>query len=103
MDEKGCFMMAAGKRATADGSVLVARSCDASGGDDVVQVIAVPRRKHEPGEAIGIPGAEGVELPQVPETNAYLGIMMVTEGADIAEAEGGVNEHQVVAGTSTGG
>jgi len=96
-------MMAAGKRATADGSVLVARSCDASGGDDVVQVIAVPRRKHEPGEAIGIPGAEGVELPQVPETNAYLGIMMVTEGADIAEAEGGVNEHQVVAGTSTGG
>jgi len=28
---------------------------------------------------------------------------MVTEGADIAEAEGGVNEHQVVAGTSSGG
>ena len=96
-------MMAAGKKATADGSVLVARSCDATGGDDVVQVLAVPRRKHGTGDAIRIPGAKGVELRQVPETYAYLGIMMVTEGADIAEAEGGVNEHQVVAGTSTGG
>ena len=103
MDEKGCYMMAAGKRATADGSVLVARSCDATGGDDMVQVLAVPRIKYESGETLRIPGAEGVELPQVPETYAYLGIMMVTEGADLAEAEGGVNEHQVVAGTSTGG
>jgi dipeptidase len=103
MEQKGCFMMAAGRKATTDGSVLVARSCDASGGDDVVQVLAVPGRKHETGETIRIPGAEGVELPQVPETYAYLGIMMVTEGADIAEAEGGVNEYQVVAGTSTGG
>jgi len=96
-------MMAAGRRATADGSVLVARSCDATGGDDVVQVLAVPRRRHDPGDAIRIPGAEGVELPQTPLTYAYLGIMMVTQGADIAEAEGGINEHQLVAGTSTGG
>ncbi|MCW4037078.1 MAG: C69 family dipeptidase, partial [Candidatus Bathyarchaeota archaeon] len=103
MNDKGCFMMVAGRRATADGSVLVARSCDATGGDDVVQVLAVPRRRHDPGDAIRIPGAEGVELPQTPLTYAYLGIMMVTEGADIAEAEGGINEHQVVAGTSTGG
>jgi len=103
MDEKGCFMMAAGKRATADGSVLIARSCDATGGDDVVQVLAVPRRSHEPRETIRIPGADGVELPQVPQTYAYLGIMMVIEGADIAEAEGGVNEHQVADGASTGG
>jgi dipeptidase len=103
MEVKGCFMMAAGKLATADGSVLVARSCDATGGDDVVQVLAVPRKGHEPEETIRIPGAKGVELPQVPETFAYLGIMMVIKGADIAEAEGGVNEHQVVAGTSTGG
>ena len=100
---KGCFMMAAGKKATLDGSVLVARSCDSSGGDDVVQVLAVKRRKHEQGETIRIPGAKEVVLPQVSETYGYLGIMMVTEGCDIAEAEGGVNEHQVVAGTSTGG
>lgn len=96
-------MLAAGKDATSDGSVLVARSCDATGGDDVVQVLSVPRREHEDGSKIQIPGTNGVTLPQVPETYAYLGIMMVIEGADIAEAEGGINEHQVVAGTSTGG
>jgi dipeptidase len=103
MYEKGCYMMAAGKKATMDGSVLVARSCDATGGDDVVQVLAVQRRKHKENEVIRIPGAQGTVLSQVPETYAYLGIMMVTEGADLAEAEGGVNEFQVVAGTSSGG
>ena len=103
MYEKGCYMMAAGRKATADGSVLVARSCDASGGDDVVQVLAVQRRRHGENETIRIPGAQGAVLPQVPETYAYLGIMMVTEGYEIAEAEGGVNEFQVAAGASTGG
>ena len=101
--DKGCYMMAAGKNATADGSVLVARSCDAGGGDDVVQVLAVPRKQHAKNERIRIPSAKDVEIPQVESTHAYLGIMMVTEGADIAEAEGGVNEFQVVAGASTGG
>jgi len=96
-------MMAVGKNATADGSVLVARSCDATGGDDVIQVLAIPQKKHEPEETLIIPGAEGIELHQLTLTYAYLGIMMVTEGADLAEAEGGINEHQVVAGTSTGG
>jgi dipeptidase len=96
-------MMTAGKKATADGSVLVARSCDATGGDDVVQVLAVPRRIHSPREGLRIPGADGVKLPQAPLTYAYLGVMMVIEGAEIAEAEGGVNEHQVAAGASTGG
>jgi len=85
---KGCYMMAAGKEATADGSVLVARSCDASGGDDVVQVLAVRRRKHGEDETIRIPGAEGVVLPQVSETYGYLGIMMVIEGFDIAHLSG---------------
>ena len=103
MNPKGCYMVAAGRRATADGSVLVARSCDAHGGDDVVQVLKRPRMRYEPGETIKIPGEETPTIPQAPETYSYLGIMMVTEGADIAEAEGGVNEHQVVAGTSSGG
>jgi dipeptidase len=100
---KGCFMMAAGKDATVDGSVLVARSCDAHGGDDVVQVIKYPRRSYEPSSTVKIPGEETPTLPQPPETYEYLGIMMVLEGAEIAEAEGGINEYQVVAGTSTGG
>lgn len=96
-------MMAAGKKATADGSVLVARSCDSTGGDDVVQVLAVPRRTYEPGKMISIPEAGGTRIPQAEETYAYLGIMMVAEDVDIHEAEGGINEHQVTAGASTGG
>lgn len=94
--------MAAGRKATADGSVMVARSCDAIGGDEAVQVLAIPRRKHAPGTSIRIPQTETV-IPQISDTNAYLGIMRVIEGADIAEAEGGANEHQVAAGASTGG
>lgn len=96
-------MLAAGKKATADGSVLVARSCDASGGDDVVQVLAVPSKKQKHDEMIKIPIAEGVDLPQIPITFAYLGIMRVHEGAEISEANGGINEFQVSAGASTGG
>ncbi len=103
MKYKGCYMAVAGKKASADGSVLVARSLDAYGGDDVVQVLAEPRKKHESGKMLRIPGADGVTLPQAPETNAYLGVMMVGVGLDLNEAEGGVNEHQVVAGTSSGG
>jgi len=95
--------MAAGKKATADGSVMVARSCDSIGGDDVVQVLAVPRRSHRPDELITIPEAGGTRISQVEETCAYIGVMMVAENVDIHEAEGGVNEHQVMAGASTGG
>ena len=80
MDEKGCYMMAAGKGATKDGSVLVARSCDATGGDDVVQVLAVPRMEHEPGETLRISGAEDVELSQAPLTFAYLGHNWIFHG-----------------------
>ena len=103
MNPKGCYMMAAGKKATADGSVIAARSCDAHGGDDVTQVLAVPRRSHEPGKIITIPEAGGTRIPQVEETYAYLGIMLVSENVDLHEAEGGVNEFQLAAGTSTGG
>jgi len=99
---KGCYMIAAGRKTTADDSVLVARSCDATGGDDVVQVLAVPRKNHGPQEVIRIPETE-VIIQQASETFGYVGVMAVTDGADIAEAEGGVNEHQVAAGASTGG
>ena len=96
-------MMAAGKKATEDGSVMVARSCDSTGGDDVVQVLAVPRKSHNPGKMIRIPEAGGTQVVQAEETYAYLGVMMVAENVDIHEAEGGINEHQTTAGASTGG
>jgi dipeptidase len=96
-------MMAAGKKATADGSVLVARSCDAPGGDDVLQIRAIPRKSHDSEEIILIPETRGTKIPQISETYAYLAAVMVVDDVDIYEIEGGINEHQVSAGASTGG
>lgn len=101
--KRGCYQMAAGRHATVDGSVLVARSCDSFGGDDLLQILSVPRKKHDSGSTIEIPGANGVKIPQIPQTNAYIAIMEVTEGKDIAGAQGGINEYQVSAGASSGG
>jgi len=101
--EKGCYMVAAGKNATADGSVMVARSCDARFGDDPVQVLAVPRKKFDPEKTVLIPGTGGIEIPQVSETYAYLGVMKEYKDAEIMMAAGGINEFQVCAGASSGG
>jgi dipeptidase len=95
-------MMAAGKVATIDGSVIVARSCDALG-DYAQQVLAVPRRKHGSDEKLRFGRSEGIEIAQVPETYAYLGVISVVEGEDIHTAQGGINEFQVCAGASSGG
>ena len=95
-------MMAAGKLATADGSVMVARSCDALG-DYAQEVLAVPRKKHGTEEKLRFEKSKGVEVAQVSETYAYLGVMAVLEGEDIYTANGGINEFQVCAGASTGG
>ena len=86
-----------------DGSVLVARSCDSTGGDDLMQIRAVPRMTHESDELIEIPGAKGIKLPQIKSTNAYVSILEVTDGVDIDGVNGGINEFQVSAGASSGG
>ena len=72
-------MMAAGKKATIDGSVMVARSCDSTGGDDVVQVVAVPRKSHDSNELIMIPETNGTKINQVEKTHAYLASIMVAD------------------------
>ena len=99
---RGCYQMAAGKNATADGSVLVARSCDSYGGDDLLQIRSIPRMKHDFNKLIEIPDTTGTKLPQVPTTNAYVSIIEITEGKDIAIAHGGINEFQVSARYSFG-
>jgi dipeptidase len=99
--DKGCFMMAAGKSATVDGSVMVARSCDALG-DYAQQVRAVGRKRHVRGEKLRFED-QGVVIAQAPETFAYIAVMGVIEGEDISQANGGINEYQVCAGASTGG
>jgi len=98
--DKGCFMMAAGKAATEDGSVLVARSCD-SVGDFAHQILTIPRKEHQAGELVKFKEL-AVELPQVKETYAYVGIMAQRDEEHL-EANGGINEFQVSAGASSGG
>ncbi len=96
-----CYMLAAGKQATADGSVMVARNCDANS-TEAQRVISMPRMTHAPGEMIKIPDSM-TTLPQVPVTYGYTAIARVAEGADIEMVAGGINEFQVSAGASSGG
>jgi dipeptidase len=100
--EKGCYMIAAGKAATVDGSVMVARSQDGLG-DYAQQVLAVPRKMHGSDEKLRFGLSEGIEIVQVRETYAYLGVMSVVEDEDMHTAQGGINEFQVCAGASSGG
>lgn len=98
--EKGCYMVAVGKDAIVDGSVMVARSCNALG-DHAQQVIAVPRRKNNEA-TLKFEKSSGVEI-QVRETYGYLSVMAVDDGEPMFTAMGGINEFQVSAGASTGG
>ncbi len=50
-----------------------------------------------------IPGTGGIEIPQIPETLAYLGVMKLFDDAEITMAAGGINEFQVCSGASSGG
>jgi dipeptidase len=96
-----CYMLAAGRQATADGSVMVARNCDANS-TEAQRVLSVPRQTHAPGEMIKIPDSM-TTLPQVPETYGYTAIARIVDGADIEMVGGGINEFQVSAGASSGG
>ena len=42
-----CYMMAVGKKASADGSVMVARNCD-SNSTEAQRVVSVPRQHMHP-------------------------------------------------------
>ncbi len=97
-----CFMLAVGKKASADGSVMVARNCD-SNSTEAQQVVSVPRKKHKPGETIRIPDSKNMVIPEVEETFAYTAIIRVAEGEEISMSAGGINEFQLSAGASTGG
>ena len=94
-----CYAYAAGKDATIDGSVIVARSQD-SQGSDAHRIIHVPRMTHEPGETIKFPS--GVEIPQVRETYEYVSVAKFVEGLSLELNMGGVNEYQVCTGASSG-
>ena len=112
-----CYMIAVGKEASVDGSVLVARNCD-SVSTDALRVVSVPRIRHEPGTMLDIPvsrerpndeavaagwTARPVSIPQIEETYAYTATMRFVPGDSMGMALGGINEHQLSAGASTGG
>ena len=59
-----CYMMAVGRKASADGSVMVARNCD-SISSDAVRLVSFPRKKH--------PGSSFVQIPYSSETPDYAG------------------------------
>jgi dipeptidase len=97
-----CYMIAVGKKASADGSVMVARNCD-SNSTEAQRIVSVPRMKHAVGEMIRIPDSKNVVIPQVEETYAYTAIIRMVDGEDIGMAAGGINEFQLSAGASSGG
>ena len=97
-----CYMMAVGKKASADGSTMVARNCD-SNSTEAQRIVSIPRMKHNKGEMIRIPDSNNVVIPQVEETYAFTAITRMIDGDDIGMVAGGVNEFQLSAGASTGG
>jgi dipeptidase len=64
-----CTAIIVGKAASKDGSVLVGHNDD-YGGTHCLNFRAVPRLRHPPQATVEV--AEGLEMPEVPETWAYL-------------------------------
>ena len=100
-----CYMLAAGKKATLDGSVLVGRNCDAVA-TMATQLISVPAREHSLPSLIQIPstipGKSGIELAQVARTYAYTAVVANRKTWEMPMVLGGINQYQVSAGASTG-
>ena len=68
-ERQECYMILAGKNATADGSILLAHDNDLAG-HQASLIQKIPRMKHEPGEMITFPS--GLEIPQVDETCEWM-------------------------------
>ena len=100
-------MLAAGKNATVDGSVLIGRSCDTIS-TMAAQVIHRPAMDHPASSMLHIPSTlpdnPGMDIPQVAHTYAYTATAaMRKDWNGYPQVLGGVNEYQVCAGASTGG
>jgi dipeptidase len=100
---EGCTSILVGKAASADGSTMTSHSCDST--TDRTWMNMVPHRKHAPGEMAKVyyepkltkgpddpDRIETGEIPQVPETYAYLNAAYPI-----------MNEHQLAIGETTFG
>ncbi len=98
--ELECFMVMAGKNATADGSVLLAHNNDLRG-NNASFFAKIPAKKHGHGETIVF--SSGLEIPQAEETYEWI-VLQVYRGFAEGDAKA-VNEHQVAiaGGVALGG
>ena len=100
-DFDSCTSILVGRLASADGSTMTSHSCDS--GSDRTWMTIVPNRKHKPGETAKVyhepkltkgpddpDRLETGEIPQVPETYAYLNAAYPI-----------MNEHQLAIGETT--
>jgi len=101
LDFDSCTSILVGRLASADGSTMTSHSCDS--GTDRTWMTIVPRAKHKPGEKAKVylepkrtkrpddpERVEAGEIPQVPETFAYLNAAYPI-----------MNEHQLAIGETT--
>jgi len=95
-----CYMILAGKEASADGSILLAHDNDLAG-HQASLIEKYPRMKHEPGEIITFPS--GLEIPQVEETCEWM-VLRIHSGYEEGDAVA-VNEYGVAiaGGVALGG
>ena len=66
---RACYTIVAGKKATADGSVLFGHNED-DGSPELFNVWRIPRLHHQPGDVVQL--QNGGTLPQVPTTWSYM-------------------------------
>jgi dipeptidase len=90
-ERQECYMILAGKDATADGSILLAHDNDLAG-HQASLIEKIPRMKHKAGEMITFPS--GLEIPQVDETCEWMVLRIYSgfaEGDAVAINEYGVS------------
>ncbi|OGG03228.1 MAG: hypothetical protein A3F83_04320 [Candidatus Glassbacteria bacterium RIFCSPLOWO2_12_FULL_58_11] len=86
--DQGCFLVVAGKAATADGSVLLGHNED-NGIDKLARLRSVERKVHSRGETLKLAG--GASIPQADTTFGYL----ILEMPGLAYSHGLLNEYGV--------
>lgn len=71
-----CFSIIVGKKASADGSVLLAHNED-DYGTQIVNLYKVPRKKHQPGDRLNF--INGGSTEQIAETNGFIWFEIPTQ------------------------
>ena len=88
--EQECFMVLIGKKASADGSVLLAHNNDLSGVEPS-HLVKYPKKIHSPDDSISFPS--GLKIPQADTTYKWL-TLKILEGYAEGDAVA-INEHGV--------